>query len=215
MYNCISLVVFGSDVHVHCFSCFGYDEDGHRKCHSRESGELFVRKCSGTNSTRERPACIKFTASYHVNQWIQDKVEKVVTTVHGLHCGMRQLDTSQCNKEKCPNFWQRDVFVETCDVSCCDGSDKDCKFPLPTQDDIDRHYKFNKIIPGPGVNPGEDSIDPSAGMGARISWSVWLQAASFALFGWFKLWSPWCPWLLADCCWLRFQQTQVFEDWSF
>ncbi|KAJ7393910.1 hypothetical protein OS493_003579 [Desmophyllum pertusum] len=178
----ISSEALGSD--VHCFSCFGYDRDGNTKCHSREEGWLtFVIECPASSTADERPVCIKFTASYTVNQLVGDTLVDVPSKAHGLYCGTRQKNTTQCNKGHCPNHWFPNNYVTNCDVSCCDDSDKDCKFPLPTQDDIDRHkWDYPGKLAQPQVKLGDQAVaGKRSGMGARISWCVWLQAVSFVL----------------------------------
>lgn len=171
---CISLAVCGSD--VHCFSCFGYDEDGHTKCHSQETGELFVRTCT-TNTT-----CIEYTATYNVPQMMGKTLKKVPATIHGLFCGTNK----DCDKNVCPNFWPKDVVDTKCDVTCC-HPDKDretCSFPLPTADDIARHKGEAAGVSGVSAKAGARGRESGV---ARVSQSVWLQAVSFAIFGLFKL----------------------------
>ena len=172
---CISLAVFASD--VYCFSCFGYDKDDPTKCQSRESGELFVRKCP-TNSSGANPVCISYKASYHIPQSMRGTVKRVTTEVHGVHCGTRQ----GCQKKECPNFWPKDIVVEECKITCCESKDRDdCSFPLPSDQEIANYKEQN--------NGGVNNVQAGArGSGVtRIVLSTWLQALSFAIFGWLKL----------------------------
>jgi len=164
---------------VYCFSCFGYDEDGHTKCRSRDSGELFVRKCAA-NSSKANPVCISFHASYHIPQSIRGTQKTVHTTIHAVHCGTRQ----GCEKKECPNFWPKDIVVEQCEITCCDDDDDDCSFPLPRPEEI-AEYKEGK---GTGsLNNNNVEAGARGSSVARIFLSTWLQAVCFAIFGWFKL----------------------------
>lgn len=173
----ISLAVFASD--LYCFSCFGYDEDGHKKCHSRDNGELFVRKCT-TNSS-ESPACISYKASYQLPQMIGDKLKRVYTKIHAVHCGTHE----GCDRKECPNFWPKDIVVKDCEITCCHPSDEEeCSFPLPNKDDIAR---YNDKKGTGGVNGGNVQAGARGSGVARISLSMGLQAVCFAIFGWLKL----------------------------
>lgn len=177
-----SLVAFGSD--LYCFSCFGYDKDGHTKCHTRDTGELFVRKCT-SNTT-----CISYEGTYSIPQWVKGKMKEVSATVHGLYCGTH----TECDRIECPNFWPKDITDKNCDVKCCHPSDKgECAFPLPTKDEIDRYNREKKNVqrPGGSVDNG-NSPDETKGVGKSgvTSWesrSVWLQAITFAIVGLLKL----------------------------
>ena len=173
----VSLAVFASD--LYCFSCFGYDEDDNTKCHSRDSGELFVRKC--TNSSEAQPACIKFQASYHIPQLIRRTLKRVRTEIHAVHCGTRQ----GCERKECPNFWPKDVVIEDCKITCCERKDgEECSFPVPNDEEIAR---YNEGKGTRGVNDGKVQVGARGSGKARIFLSTWLQAVCFAIFGWLKL----------------------------
>ena len=178
----VSLAVFASD--LYCFSCFGYDEDDNTKCHSRDSGELFVRKCT-SNSSEAQPACIKFKASYHIPQLIGETLKRVRTEIHAVHCGTRQ----GCERKECPNFWRNDFVMEDCKISCCERKDgEDCSFPVPNKEEI---ASFNERKDLRGGNDGNVKVGARGSGMARIFLSTWLQAVCFAIFGWLKLWNTW------------------------
>ncbi|XP_020616111.1 uncharacterized protein LOC110054118 [Orbicella faveolata] len=172
----ISSEVFASD--LYCFSCFGYDEDDPTKCHSKEGGELFVRKCT-TNSSKANPACIRYKASYHIPQSIRGTLKRVPSKIHAVHCGTRQ----GCERKECPNFWPKDIVVEDCEISCCEKRDG-CSFPLPSDDDI---ANYNEGKGTGGVNGGNVQAGARGSGVARTFLSTWLQAMCFAIFGWLKL----------------------------
>ena len=163
---------------MYCFSCFGYDDDGHTKCRSRDSGELFVRKCAA-NSSEANPVCISFHASYHIPQSIRGTLKGVSTTIHAAHCGTSQ----ECARKECPNFWPNDIVVERCEITCCESDDVDCSFPLPRPHEI---AKYKEETGTGGVNNNVEAGARGSGV-ARIFLSTWLQAASFAIFGLLKL----------------------------
>ena len=178
----VSLAVFASD--LYCFSCFGYDEDDDTKCHSRDSGELFVRKCT-SNSSEAQPACIKFKASYHIPQLIGETLKRVRTEIHAVHCGTRQ----GCERKECPNFWPKDVSIEDCKITCCERKDgEECSFPVPNDEEIAR---YNEGKGTRGVNDGKVQVAARGSGRAIIFLSTWLQAVCFAIFGWLKLWNTW------------------------
>lgn len=173
----ISSEVFASD--LYCFSCFGYDEDGRTKCRSRESGELYVRKCT-TNSSGTNPVCISYEASYHIPQSIRGTVKRVSTEIHAVHCGTRQ----GCERKECPNFWPKDIVAENCKITCCERKDRDdCSFPLPSDEEIANYKEGNN---GRANNGNVQAGARGSGV-ARIFLSTWLQASCFAILGWLKL----------------------------
>lgn len=172
----ISSEVFASD--LYCFSCFGYDKDGQTKCRSRESGELYVRKCA-TNSSEANPACISYEGSYHIPESIRGTVKRVSTEIHGVHCGTRQA----CERRECPNFWPKDIVVEDCKITCCERKDRDdCSFPLPSDQEIANYEESSSSVNSGNVQAG------ARGSGAvRIFQFTWLQALCVAIFQWLKL----------------------------
>ena len=121
---------------------------------------------------------VSYKASYHIPQSMRGTVKRVTTEVHGVHCGTRQ----GCQKKECPNFWPKDIVVEECKITCCESKDRDdCSFPLPSDQEIANYKEQN--------NGGVNNVQAGArGSGVtRIVLSTWLQALSFAIFGWLKL----------------------------
>ncbi|XP_022784031.1 uncharacterized protein LOC111324685 isoform X2 [Stylophora pistillata] len=169
----ISTQVFAADPSgLYCFSCHGYDEDGRTKCKGRETGELFVRKCT-TNSSL-LPACLEYTAFYKIPQMMGNQLKMVESAVHGLHCGTLAM----CARSECPNFWPKDLSTDKCKVKCCTAKDKSCSFPTPTPVEIDR-YEQREAMKGNVDALGVQSGKRSGGVN-RISESVWIQGVVLA-----------------------------------
>ena len=173
-----STLVFASD--LYCFSCFGYDEDDQTKCQSRDSGELFVRKCTA-NSSEVQPACIRYKASYHIPQSIRGTLKRVYSEIHAVHCGTRQ----GCERKECPNFWPKDIAIKNCEVTCCERKDgEECSFPVPNDEEIAR---YNEEQGSSGVNDGNVEAGARGSGVAKFFLSTWLQGVCSAIFAWLKL----------------------------
>ena len=168
--------VFSGD--TYCFSCFGFDKDDPNKCENSEN--LYIRKCT-TNSSK-LPRCIKYTADYIVPQMYGNRLVEETLKVHGVHCGTSR----QCSRNDCPNFWPKDVKAKNCEVQCCDPAkpSSSCNFPMP-DDDLIREY--NKKKAEEGKKSGQAVAGQRSSDATTIGWTVWLQAVSFAIFGWCKL----------------------------
>ena len=183
----VVVAVLSSD--LYCFSCFGFTGEvldswkgdptkSVKKCESRDTGFLVVRKCT-TNSTK-LPVCIKFKAKYQVPQMIGDRLEERFVEAEGVHCGTRR----QCSLKECPNYWPNDIKnIKDCEIECCSQDEfPDCKFPAPNKDEIDNYNRRKVEESGKPLSFGE--VGARTGDAARIAWPVWLHAVSFLIFAW-------------------------------
>lgn len=182
----VFVVVLSSD--LYCFSCFGFTGENlwisdpskpSEKCENQEDGNLAIRKCT-TNET-DLPVCIKFKAKYKLPQMMGKQLVERLVEGHGFHCGKRL----QCSNRECPNYWPTDIkTIEECEISCCSQEEPDCKFPVPSPEDvktyIEKQGEERDTLGGPEA--GKRSSDA-----IRIGLPVCVLAISLAVSNWTNL----------------------------